>query len=107
MPRSGASALSEPVVHILLSLADGPLHGYGIILRVEEWTDGRLVLKTGTLYTALRRLSERGLIETADVDDPEDERRIHYRLTPEGRAVLRKEAARVQALAELTVRVVG
>jgi DNA-binding PadR family transcriptional regulator len=100
------SPLSEPVFHILLALAEAPRHGYGIILRVEEWTDGRLVLKTGTLYTALRRLADGGLIETADVADPEDERRIYYRITVSGRERLRAEAARVQALAALAGRVV-
>lgn len=99
--------LSEPVFHILLALAEAPRHGYGIILRVEAWTEGRLVLKTGTLYTALRRLAEAGLIEETTVPDPEDERRVHYRVTPAGRVRLREETARVQALAALAGRVVG
>lgn len=100
--------LSDPVLHILLALAEEPRHGYGIILRVEEWTDGRLVLKTGTLYSALRRLAGRGLIEETSPPNPEeDERRIYYRLTPSGREVLGEESERVRALAALTRRVVG
>ena len=99
--------LSEPVFHILLALGEAPRHGYGIILRVEEWTEGRLVLKTATLYTALRRLVDGGLIEETRVADPEDERRITYRITPAGRERLRAETARVQALATLAGRVVG
>lgn len=98
--------LSDPVFHILLALAEAPRHGYGIILRVEAWTEGRLVLKTGTLYTALRRLVDGGLIEETDVADPEDERRITYRITAAGRERLRAETARVQALAALAARVV-
>lgn len=101
------SPLSEPVIHILLALAEEPRHGYGIILRVEEWTDGRLVLKTGTLYTALRRLQGRGLIDEVPAPASEDERRIYYRLTPDGQEALRAEAERVRALAALTRRVVG
>jgi DNA-binding PadR family transcriptional regulator len=105
MPPS--SPLSEPVLHILLALAEEPRHGYGIILRVDEWTGGRVVLKTGTLYTALRRLAHGGLIEEARVAEPEDERRITYRLTRAGREALRAEATRVRELAALTARVVG
>jgi DNA-binding PadR family transcriptional regulator len=99
--------LSEPVFHILLALAEAPRHGYGIILRVEEWTEGRLVLKTGTLYTALRRLVDGGLIEETRVPSPDDERRIYYRITGAGRERLRSEAVRVRELADLAERVVG
>lgn len=102
-----ANTLSEHVFQILLALAEQPRHGYGIILRVEEWTRGRLVLKTGTLYQALRRLSRDGLIEEIDLDDQGDSRRIHYRLTGRGREVLRAEASRLRELAELAARVVG
>jgi DNA-binding PadR family transcriptional regulator len=105
--RGDLPPLSEPVFHILLALAEAPRHGYGIILRVEAWTDGALVLKTGTLYTALRRLADTGLIEEATVPDPEDERRVYYRITPAGRERLRVESARVRDLAALAARVVG
>lgn len=107
MSPSPTTPLSDPVLHILLALAEEPRHGYGIILRVEEWSEGRLVLKTGTLYTALRRLADAGLIEEAAPPAGEDQRRNYYRLTPAGRETLREETARVQALAALTRRVVG
>lgn len=99
--------LSEPAFHILLALAEEPRHGYGIILRVEEWTEGRVTLRTGTLYTALRRMADSGWIEGTNMDDPEDPRRNYYRLTGAGRDVLRAEASRVRELAELARRVVG
>jgi DNA-binding PadR family transcriptional regulator len=99
--------LSEPVFHILLALAESPRHGYGIILRVEEWSGGSVVLKTGTLYTALRRLVESGWIEETEVRDAGDERRIHYRITRAGRERVRLEATRVRDLAALAGRVVG
>ncbi len=106
-PASSSQAVSEPVLYILLSLAEAPLHGYGIILRVEEWTGGRLTLRTGTLYTALRRLHEQGVIEEVAQADSEDDRRIHYRLTESGYALVRREAERVRRLATLAERVVG
>lgn len=105
-PRD-TTPLSEPAFHILLALAEEPRHGYGIILRVEEWTGGRVTLRTGTLYTALRRMADSEWIEDTNVDDPEDPRRNYYRLTGAGRDVLRAEASRVRELAELARRVVG
>lgn len=81
--------------HILLALVDGPLHGYAVIQEVERRTDGALRLGTGTLYTAVARLAELELIAEAG---REDERRRFYRLTPLGRAVLRAETARLEAL---------
>lgn len=81
--------------HILLALVDGPRHGYAVIQEVERRTDGALRLGTGTLYTAVARLAELELIAEAG---REDERRRFYRLTPLGRAVLRAETARLEAL---------
>ena len=81
--------------HILLALVDGPLHGYAVIQEVERRTDGALRLGTGTLYTAVARLAELDLIAEAG---REDERRRFYRLAPLGRAVLRAETARLEAL---------
>ena len=81
--------------HILLALVDGPLHGYAVIQEVERRTDGALRLGTGTLYTAVARLAELDLIAEAG---REDERRRFYRVTPLGRAVLRAETARLEAL---------
>jgi len=81
--------------HILLALVDGPLHGYAVIQEVERRTDGALRLGTGTLYTAVARLAELDLIAEAG---REDDRRRFYRLTPLGRAVLRAETARLEAL---------
>ncbi|HEY7474257.1 MAG TPA: PadR family transcriptional regulator [Vicinamibacterales bacterium] len=81
--------------HILLALVDGPRHGYAVIQDVEQRTAGALRLGTGTLYTAVARLVELGIIVDAG---REDERRRFYRLTPLGRAVLRAETARLEAL---------
>lgn len=102
-PRS-LLPLTLPVFHILLALADGERHGYGIILDIAQRTDGAVRLRTGTLYTALARMLKLGLIEeSAERPDPEsdDERRRYYRITPFGREVARAEAARMRALVAL------
>ena len=87
--------LSPHQFHILLALAGQDRHGYAVIQEVERRTEGTLRLGTGTLYTAISRLVELGLI----VDTGRaDERRRYYRLLPLGRSVLRAETARLEAL---------
>ena len=93
--------LSEPVFEILLALADGPLHGYAIMREVEERTGGRVRLGPGTLYGAIRRLREQGVLEETEVvGDEGDERRRSYRLTGFGREVAVGEAERLRRLLE-------
>ena len=87
--------LSAHQFHILLALTDADRHGYAVIQDIEQRTGGDMRLGTGTLYTAIARLVELGLI--ADTGR-EDERRRYYRLLPLGRAVLRAETARLEAL---------
>ncbi len=55
--------MREPAYFVLASLLDGPLHGYAIIQRTGELSDGRVRLATGTLYTALDRLTDKGQVE--------------------------------------------
>lgn len=84
--------LTPTVFDILLTLVDGELHGYAIMQEVS----GRLL--PGTLYRALTRLLESGLVEGSDQrPDPEldDERRRYYRLTDLGRRVIEAEAQRL------------
>lgn len=92
--------LSPQQFHILLALSDRERHGYGIILDVSERTKGALTLGTGTLYTALARLVELGLVIEADAPAGADDRRRYYRLTPVGRAVLRAETSRLEDLVQ-------
>jgi DNA-binding PadR family transcriptional regulator len=103
MPRSPEDhlPLTHVAYHLLLSLAGDALHGYGIIKAVEERTGGRLVLEAGTLYAAIKRLREDGLIEEREGPDAADARRRYYGLTPEGRAVLRAESERLAELVEM------
>lgn len=96
--------LPEATFHILLAVADGDRHGYGIIQDVAARTDGALKLGAGTLYRSIQRMLEQGLIvETAQRPAPEqdDERRRYYRITPFGRQVARAETARLQRLLTL------
>ena len=84
--------------HILLSLAAGERHGYGIIQDIEA-RDDAAVPDVGTMYRALARMVESGLIEAARSKDTDDERRIHYRITDRGLLVAKAEARRLNALA--------
>ena len=94
--------LSESVFQIMLSLVGEDRHGYGIMKEVKARTEGRLSLAPGTLYGALKRLKQQGLIaEVEQKVDPEldDGRRRYYSLTVPGQKVMHAEAARVADLA--------
>ena len=96
--------LTPAVFHILLALADQDRHGYGIILDIADRTGGALRLGTGTLYTAISRLRDQGLIEEPDerpAHEDDDERRRYYRLTAFGRDVANAEAGRLSALVRM------
>ena len=96
--------LSAATFHILMALAEGDRHGYGIIQDVAASTDGSLKLSAGTLYRSIQRMLEQGLIvETRErpAPDQDDERRRYYRITPFGTAVARAEARRLTQLVRL------
>src|ERR671927_34592 len=101
-PRTVSDPRRPPtaaVFHILLALVGGELHGYGIMQRVERFTEGRVRLGPGTLYRSIQSMQADGLIEEADErPDPalDDERRRYYRLTENGRAVALAEAERME-----------
>ena len=92
--------LTPVAFEILLALADGEQHGYSIMREVGRRSSGAVVLHPGTLYRALARLLESGLIEEVD-ERPEaehdDERRRYYKLTVRGLAVARAEAERLES----------
>lgn len=92
--------LTEPVLLILLSLADQPRHGYSILKDVEEMSDGRVLLSTGTLYGALRRLLDGDWIERLEQKDNSRGKQA-YRLTPRGRKNLHAEVSRLKHLTRL------
>jgi DNA-binding PadR family transcriptional regulator len=93
--------LPTAVFHILVALADRDRHGYSIMQDVAERTEGKVRLSAGTLYSAVRRMLEQGLIEELrDSPDPAsaDERRRYYALTKLGRDVAVAEARRLNEL---------
>ena len=92
------SALTPAVFHILLALAQGDRHGYGILKEVLRQTDGTVRLGPGTLYGTLQRLMDLGWVEEASGPAAADERRRYYRLTPLGRRALEAEVSRMDGL---------
>ena len=100
MPRhpSERGQPPEPGLLILMSLAEGPKHGYAMIEDIAQIA--RVRLGPGTLYGALARLEARGLIEPL----PDEERRRPYRLTSLGREVLADRLASIQQIAEAGLR---
>jgi len=86
---------------ILLILAEKPSHGYSIIQETERRSDGKVRLQPGTLYRAIQRLEDEGLIR--EVEDPperdsDDPRRRYFALSEQGRAVAGEEAQRLAAV---------
>ncbi|MCH6547981.1 MAG: helix-turn-helix transcriptional regulator [Gemmatimonadetes bacterium] len=93
--------MTPAVYQILLSLADGDRHGYGIMQEVDERTDGEIRLGPGTLYRSIKGLRKAGLIEALEVAAPkreDDDRRRFYRITLSGRSMLEDEARRLARL---------
>ncbi len=89
--------LSEPVLLILLSLAEKPRHGYSLMKDIESLSAGRVRMSTGTLYGALRRLLEDLWIERFEQDDTSREKQA-YKLTSAGRKQLHSELERMRQL---------
>ncbi|HST11425.1 MAG TPA: helix-turn-helix transcriptional regulator [Terriglobales bacterium] len=93
-------AVTEPVLLILLSLAEQPRHGYAILKDTEEMSNGRVRLSTGTLYGALHRLLGEGWIERFK-DEDNSRGKQAYRLTSLGRRNLQQEVSRLKSLARV------
>jgi DNA-binding PadR family transcriptional regulator len=95
--------LTPVAFEILLTLSGGDQHGYAVMLDVERRTGGSVSLHAGSLYRALNRLLESGLIQELDGrpgSGRDDERRRYYRLTAKGLAVARAEARRLEQQVE-------
>jgi DNA-binding PadR family transcriptional regulator len=93
--------LKPKVLHILLALADGPRHGYGIMQDVAARSDGQVRVWPAGLYGALRELEELDLIAELDKRPVDaDERRRYFTLTPLGKRVLGSEVRRLEAIVE-------
>ena len=100
LPAASPIRLTPSFFHILLSVAKEPLHGYAIMQRVQERTHHSVKLGPGSLYWAIKRLAEAGLVEEVPAPDSNtgDERRRYYALTTFGRDVLEHE---VEILADI------
>lgn len=79
---------------ILQSVSLGPLHGYGVLLRIEQISGGALLVEQGSLYPALYRLEEQGLLATEWGTSENNRRAKYYRLTRAGEKRLRAETDR-------------
>jgi DNA-binding PadR family transcriptional regulator len=93
--------MREPTYFVLASLLDGPLHGYAIIQRTVALSGGRVRLATGTLYTALDRLTAEGYVELVREEIVNGRARRSYGLTSSGAGALRAEATRMADAARL------
>jgi DNA-binding PadR family transcriptional regulator len=89
--------LSPASLHVLLALAAGELHGYGIMLETARQSQGQYKLGPGTLYDNLRKLIAQNIVEESRKSvTPDDPRRRYYRLTGLGRRVLAAEVSRLE-----------
>ena len=87
--------LSESTYYILLTLVE-PLHGYGVMQKVDQISKGAVTIGPGTLYGAFSTLEKEGLI----VMTGQEERRKIYALTEKGRQVLLEQIRRIEMMAE-------
>jgi DNA-binding PadR family transcriptional regulator len=101
MPKRKLDPLPSAAFQILISLANGQLHGYAIMREVESQSGGRMRLGPGTLYGSIQALLEEGLIDEVEAGPRTEgsaERRRVYRLTTTGRNLARSEADRLADL---------
>lgn len=108
MPRndnnlSDSGPLTPVVFGILLALADGPRHGYRIMQEVNRRSDDRVGLGPGTLYGAIQRMEDAGLLEKAEapLGEKVEARRRYYQMTELGRRALLRETDRLESLVAL------
>ena len=90
--------MSESYYYILLCLAKGANHGYGIMQMTKELSDGDVVIGSGTMYGATGNMMKKGWIRETMSEEPGQERRRLYQLTDEGREALRGEIARLRRM---------
>ncbi len=99
-PPSDRQPLKLPVLHILLALTKGELHGLGIADEAEMASDGAVTLGPGTLYRSLDEMRASNLVEKVDAAADAASRRKYYRITKGGRRLLQVEMARLERLVD-------
>ena len=92
--------MSESYYYILLCLAKGANHGYGIMQMTEQLSQGDVTIGSGTMYGATSNMMKKGWIVEIMSNEPGQERRRLYQLTESGREALRAEIARLQRMLE-------
>jgi transcriptional regulator len=102
MPRDEPAALLPGTLDLLIlkAVSLGPLHGYGVLLRIEQISRGVILLQQGTLYPALYRLEQRGWLATEWGTSDNNRRAKYYRLTAAGKKQLRQETSEWQRLVD-------
>jgi PadR family transcriptional regulator PadR len=98
------ASMRRPSFLILSALALGPLHGYAVVKEVVRLSDGSVRLAAGTLYAALDRLSDEGLIEVDREETVDGRLRRYYRLTGRGTAALAAEAEQMRRDVQMVTR---
>ncbi len=92
---------------ILKAVSLGPLHGYGILLRIQQISKDRLTIQQGSLYPALYRLEHQGWI-TSEWGESENNRKAkYYRLTPSGKRKFQSEAQEWNRMADVIAGILG
>lgn len=103
-PVDAMLPLGQPMLHVLIALGEGVMHGYAVMQEIDTRSGGQVRLLPGTLYSTIRKMLAQALVEEcappADADS-EDERRRYYRATAFGRRVLEAEIARLSMLVRL------
>jgi PadR family transcriptional regulator, regulatory protein PadR len=92
--------MREPTYYVLASLLDERLHGYGIIKRAAELSDGRVRITAGTLYGAIDRLIEQGLVAADGEETVAGRLRRYYRITAAGTRAVAAEANRLRTASD-------
>ena len=92
--------LREPTFLVLAALANGPQHGYALMQSIQESTQGEIMLRPGTLYTALDRLTADALIAVTGEEIVDGRPRRYYDLTDAGSTVLTEAVDRMEARAK-------
>jgi DNA-binding PadR family transcriptional regulator len=102
----GTKPLTSANFYILFALADGEQHGLGVAAEIAERTGGDVELGPGTLYTAIQKLQNLGMIEES-ANPPRgaknDSRRRYYRITPAGRRAVQAEAERLERIVDAAI----
>jgi PadR family transcriptional regulator PadR len=98
-------SMRRPTYFILAALLRGPRHGYAIIKLVEELSEGSVRLATGTLYAAVDRLHDAGLVQAVKQEVVNGRSRRYYALTAAGEAAVQEEAARMARAARVVTEI--